>query len=115
MRHVLHHRGRHTKERSTGHLRRHGANVPAICTKKRHDARALRHEMEAFDGHEDAKAVDFAWPQLASTDRVLRYAARIAIESQPIEQWKSRALSKPIHAALTALLAVRASAARNRG
>ena len=52
------------------------------------DARALRHEMEAFDGRQDAKAVDFAWPQLSSTDRFLRYAARIAIESQPIGQWK---------------------------
>jgi len=71
------------------------------------DARTLRHEIEAFDGHEDAKALDIAWPQLASADRVLRYAARIAIESQPIEQWKSRALSETNPAAaLTALLAV---------
>jgi putative heme-binding domain-containing protein len=71
------------------------------------DARTLRHEIEAFDGHEDAKALDLAWPQLASADRVLRYAARIAIESQPIEQWKSRALSETNPAAaLTALLAV---------
>lgn len=71
------------------------------------DARALRHEIEAFDGHEDARALDLAWPQLASADRVLRYAARIAIESQPIEQWKSRALSETNPAAaLTALLAV---------
>ncbi len=71
------------------------------------DARTLRHAMEVFDGHEDAKAVDFAWPQLASTDRTLRYAARIAIESQPIEQWKARALTETNPtAALTALLAV---------
>ena len=71
------------------------------------DARALRHQLEAFDGHEDAKAVDFAWPQLSSADRFLRYAARIAIESQPIEQWKSRALAETNPtAALTALLAV---------
>lgn len=71
------------------------------------DARDLRHQLEAFDGHEDAKAVDFAWPQLASADRFLRYAARIAIESQPIEQWKARALSEANpKAALTALLAV---------
>ena len=74
---------------------------------KGEDARALRHELEAFDGHEDAKAVDFAWPQLASTDRFLRYAARLAIESQPVDQWKSRALSETNpEAALTALLSV---------
>jgi putative heme-binding domain-containing protein len=71
------------------------------------DARALRHELEAFDGRKDPKAVDFAWPQLARADRFLRYAARIAIESQPIEEWKSRAFAETNPAAaLTALLAV---------
>jgi len=71
------------------------------------EARALRHALEAFDGHPDAKAVDFAWPQLSSTDRFLRYAARIAIESQPIGQWKFRALAETNPAAaLTALLSV---------
>jgi putative heme-binding domain-containing protein len=70
-------------------------------------ARALRHQLETFDGHEDAKALDTAWPQLASPDRFLRYAARIAIESQPIEQWKARALAeKDPEAALTILLSV---------
>ncbi len=74
---------------------------------KGEDARALRHEIEAYHGHEDTRAVDVAWPQLASTDRFLRYAARIAIESQPIDQWKARALSeKKPRAALTALLAL---------
>jgi len=74
---------------------------------KGEDARALRHQLEAFHGHEDARAVDFAWPQLSSSDRFLRFAARIAIESQPIEQWKSRALEETDpEAALTALLAV---------
>ncbi len=71
------------------------------------EARALRHKLEAFHGHKDASAVTVAWPQLASEDRYIRYAARIAIESQPIEQWKARALSEmnPT-AALTALLSV---------
>jgi putative heme-binding domain-containing protein len=77
-----------------------------------HDAkgsedRTLRHNLEAFDGHENAKAVDLAWPQLSSPDRFLRYAARIAIESQPIEQWKARALAETNPtAALTILLSV---------
>jgi putative heme-binding domain-containing protein len=77
-----------------------------------HDAkgsedRALRHELEAFDGHEDSKAVDKAWPRLLSPDRFLRYSARIAIESQPVDQWKAKALAeKNPAAALTALLAL---------
>jgi len=74
---------------------------------KGEESRAIRHELEAFHGHEDPKAVDFAWLQLSSTDRFLRYAARIAIECQPIDEWKSRALSESNPtAALTALLAL---------
>jgi putative heme-binding domain-containing protein len=71
------------------------------------EARALRHQLEAFHGHEDASAVDVAWPQLSSEDRFIRYAARIAIESQPLEKWKARALSEENpRAALTILLSV---------
>ncbi len=71
------------------------------------DARALRHKLESFHGHEDANTVDIAWPQLASEDRFIRYAARIAIESQPIEKWKARALAETNPtAALTVLLSV---------
>ena len=71
------------------------------------DARALRHRIEAFHGKQDPAAVDAAWPNLASADRWIRYAARLAIESQPLEQWKSRALAeKQPAAALTALLSL---------
>jgi putative heme-binding domain-containing protein len=71
------------------------------------EARKLRHDLEAFDGKQDAKAVDAAWKQLGSTDRFLRYAARIAIESQPVEQWRSRAVAeKDPETAINALLAL---------
>lgn len=71
------------------------------------EARTLRHKLEVFHGHEDASAVDVAWPHLTSEDRYIRYAARIAIESQPIAQWKARALSETNPtAALNALLSV---------
>ncbi|HZV33337.1 MAG TPA: c-type cytochrome, partial [Verrucomicrobiae bacterium] len=70
-------------------------------------ARELRHELEAFHGKRNRKAVDFAWPYLNSDDRFIRYAARIAIESQPVEEWKVRALFETrTNAALTALLAL---------
>ena len=69
--------------------------------------RGERRQLEAFHGHADAKAVPFAWPYLSSPDRFLRYGARIAIESQPVAEWKDRALreSNPT-TALTALLAL---------
>lgn len=70
-------------------------------------ARELRHQLEKFHGKRDAKAVETAWPHLGSADRYLRYAARIAIEAQPVDEWKSKALSENNpRAALTALLAL---------
>jgi putative heme-binding domain-containing protein len=70
-------------------------------------ARALRHQIEAFHGKQDPKAVSTAWPHLASKDRFIRYAARVAIESQPVSEWKSKALAEDDpNAALTAFLAI---------
>ncbi len=69
--------------------------------------RALRRSLEAFHGKVDPKAVEAAWPHLGSPDRFLRYAARIAIEWQPVDTWKAKALAeKEPQAALTALLAL---------
>ena len=72
------------------------------------DARELRvRKLEAFHGQVDAKAVETAWPHLDSPDRFIRWAARIAIEAQPVEEWKAKALgeTKP-QASLTTLLAL---------
>jgi putative heme-binding domain-containing protein len=70
-------------------------------------ARALRRQLESFHGKRDPKAVDFAWPHLDSKDRLLRYAARIAIEWQEPGTWHARALAETrTRASLTALLAV---------
>ncbi|MBI3878776.1 MAG: c-type cytochrome [Verrucomicrobia bacterium] len=71
------------------------------------EARKLRRSLEAFHGKVDAKAVDFAWPHLNSDDRAIRYAARTAVEAQPVAQWKQRALDeKSLNGGLTALLAL---------
>ena len=70
-------------------------------------ARALRHKLEAFHGRPNPAALKFAWPYLNSDDRWIRYAARIAVESQPVEQWQTRALAeRSINGSLTALLAL---------
>ena len=70
-------------------------------------ARDLRHQLETFHGKADPRAVDVAWPHLSSSDRFIRYAARIAIESQPVATWKNRALEEQdTQAGLTALLAL---------
>ncbi len=53
-------------------------------------ARARRAELEQFHGKVADGAVEKAWPFLSSDDRFLRHAARIAIESQPVEAWADR-------------------------
>ena len=70
-------------------------------------AREQRRMLEKFHGKKDPKAVETAWPFLKSEDRWLRYAARIAIEAQPVSEWKDRAINeKNPQAGLTALLAL---------
>lgn len=70
-------------------------------------AKALRHKLESFQGKKDPRAIDAAWPHLASDDRFLRYAARIAIEWQDVGLWRQRALNETnSQAGLTALLAL---------
>jgi putative heme-binding domain-containing protein len=58
--------------------------------------RDLRHKLEAYQGRvadDPAAAVDFLWPNLAHADRFIRYAARVALEFQPVALWKGRVLS----------------------
>ena len=69
--------------------------------------RALRHGIERFHGKVDPAALDEVWPHLDHPDRFIRYAARIAVERQPVEGWKARALSESrTNAALTSLMAL---------
>ena len=70
-------------------------------------ARELRHRLESFHGKKDPQAVAVAWPHLASEDRFIRYAARIAIEWQDVALWQQRALNETnTGAGLTVLLAL---------
>ncbi|WP_113962147.1 c-type cytochrome [Roseimicrobium gellanilyticum] len=55
----------------------------------------LRHDLEKL--HEDGTGEDAiakAWPHLSSPDRFVRYAARVAIERQPVKAWKDKALAE---------------------
>lgn len=71
------------------------------------EARALRRKLETFHGKADPKALDFIWPHLNSPDRAIRYAARIALEAQPVTTWQTRALEeKTADGGLAALLAL---------
>src|SRR5690606_12976416 len=56
------------------------------------EQRSLRHRLESFHGKQDPAAIEAAWPHLASQDRHLRWAARIAVQHQPVEHWAEKAL-----------------------
>jgi putative heme-binding domain-containing protein len=58
------------------------------------EARRIRHELEKYHYTNDPKGVEFAWPYLKHNDRFIRYAARVAIEKQPVSQWKEKALAE---------------------
>ncbi len=57
--------------------------------------RKLRHELEALHHRaaDPAAAVAKVLPHLSSPDRFLRYAARVALEHQPVEFWQDKALA----------------------
>jgi putative heme-binding domain-containing protein len=57
-------------------------------------ARQTRHMLEAFHGHEDPQAIAKAWPYLSDSDRFIRWAARTAIEHQPLSDWTDKALAE---------------------
>ena len=71
--------------------------------------RRLRRDLEAMHHRVDdpAAAVAKALPHLAHPDRFIRYAARVALEHQPVDQWRDRSLAvlDPI-GRITAALAV---------
>lgn len=57
-------------------------------------ARTLRRSLEAFHGKPDLKAINAAWPHLSSSDRYVRWAARVALEWQPYATWADKALTE---------------------
>ncbi len=75
--------------------------------------RDLRRSLERFHGiamqgvgsWAEVDAVETAWPNLGHADRAVRYAARLAVESQDVALWRDRALAEQdpralVHAAI---------------
>ena len=78
-----------------------------LQNKEGSDARDLRRKLEALNVKADPASIEFAWAHLDSPDRFIRYAARMAIERNPVTEWQAKALAeKRPRAAFTALLAL---------
>ncbi|MEM7601751.1 MAG: heme-binding protein, partial [Verrucomicrobiota bacterium] len=53
----------------------------------------LRTELESYHSA-NPEAIDQVWPSLGHSDRYIRFAARTAIEHQPVVQWQEMALNE---------------------
>jgi len=58
------------------------------------DLMERRRSLESFHGHEDPKAIATSWKDLSHDERFVRFAARTAIEHQPVETWTDKALTE---------------------
>jgi putative heme-binding domain-containing protein len=69
------------------------AAAPRVSAKQ--SLRELRRALEAYHdgGRGGLKAIEAAWPHLNHDDRSIRYAARLAIENQPVSLWQDRVLA----------------------
>jgi putative heme-binding domain-containing protein len=58
------------------------------------EAHRIRTRLEQY--HEQGKAggLEAAWPYLNHKDRFVRYAARIAVEHQPLQSWQEKVLTE---------------------
>lgn len=62
---------------------------------KETEERKIRIQLEAYHtGGPKAGAVDFIYPYLKHEDRFIRYAARVALEHQPVKEWKDKVLAE---------------------
>lgn len=68
---------------------------PAVAQPIENAARNTRRMLESFHVKNDFQAIATAWPKLEDDDRFIRWAARVAIENQPIESWADKALEDP--------------------
>ncbi len=59
------------------------------ATTVENDAREMRKQLEQFHKQVSPAAVPLAWKHLDSEDRFIRYAARLALEHQPLKSWHS--------------------------
>jgi putative heme-binding domain-containing protein len=58
------------------------------------EARRQRRQLETFHSRIDPDGLELAWFWLRSRQPTLQQAARVALESQPLDQWRERALAE---------------------
>lgn len=66
----------------------------AIADTKAQEHRTLRRSLEKYHSEQAPEAIDLAWANLGHTDLHIRYAARVALENQPVNKWFSKFLTE---------------------
>ncbi len=91
-------------------------NTTPLTTPAITEDQKTRRALEAY--HTDPKpgTVDFVWPYLKNSDRYIRYAARIALEHQPVSAWEQKALTEkdPVTLTQAAIALARKGNAKDR-
>ena len=70
------------------------STAPAVAAVVKSDARELRRQLEALHLDPRPEGVALAWPHLGNADRFIRWAARTAVEHQPLDRWAEKALTE---------------------
>ena len=65
------------------------------------EANQLRKQLEEYHKEGATGGVEAAWPELNHADRLVRYAARIAVEQQPVDQWQDKVMNESDPVTLT--------------
>lgn len=82
-------------------------NVKSQLTKNINADNQLRRDLEQFHSGNHTNTIETAWPHLDHKDKFVQHAARIAVEHQPLESWKQKALSEKSNTkAIYALMAL---------
>jgi len=70
------------------------SNTEKLAVAELNDEQKIRRKLEEYHGKATAGTIDFVWPYLNHKDRLIRFAARIAVENQPVSQWQEKALNE---------------------
>lgn len=77
-----------------------------VSVPEMNDLHKLRRKLESYH-KKDPAALGVAWPYLGHEDRFIRYAARTAVEHQPVAEWQDKALAEgDPEAAINVLIAL---------
>lgn len=71
-----------------------GTDTKSNESPEKTDAQQLRVKLEQYHQGPNPEAIEFAWTYLGHVDRYVQYAARIAVEHQPVNQFVKKVQSE---------------------